>query len=182
LVTLTIIGKESTGSGAWNELEADVYDATLTSIEDAGVSQFDGKEQFKITFALDLVDEAGDQIILYKWVNKVLSAKSNLAGIIEACGGQWEVGRSFDLESLAGSQCRVMVNISDKTQKRYVADVLAPKKAAAVAAAPKAAAAVPAAKKAANPNCCVPGCKADELFVYDNDGNPFCARHAPTDD
>jgi hypothetical protein len=168
----TIVGTEG-GSGAWNELEADVYDATLTAVEDGGVSSYPpNKPQYKFTFTLDLTDDEGENIRMYNWPNQVLSPKSNVAGIIDACGKTWTPGQTFDLDSLVGSRCRVLINIREKTNKRFVADVLSIK-AVGQMAKPKASTDDTAA---VSETCGFPKC-GQQAIQYDEDGMGICVKH-----
>jgi hypothetical protein len=177
---LTGKADSGTGGGAWAKLDVGVYDAVLESFESAPSAFEPDKERFQFNFQLtEMNDDNGDPITMRYWANAVLSPRSTLASIIESMGHEWAVGEPFDIDSLVGSPCRLMVGRripkgkSKEDEHAFVQSV----EPAKDPSPPKGATKPPAAVAAADP-CCVPGCKR-ETIIYDDEGNGFCQKHQP---
>lgn len=177
-VDLTITPSEGSG-GAWAELEAGSYNAVLAAIEPVGPSTMypDSGDRLKLTFSLpeEIDDETGAPITLFYYCTQKLTTgqkQSNLWKVAEALGSTPQIGKPFALGSLIGKPCQVTVNIKDTLTgpRPFVAMVMPPRKGRG--------AAPPAPAPAADEICCVPKC-GQAVSIYDEDGTPFCQKHAP---
>lgn len=177
---LVITPSEGSG-GAWADLEAGSYNATLKGAEGVGPSTLypDSGERLKLTFSLtDEIDEETNAAIeLFYYVTQKLTTgvkQSNLWKVAEALGTPPEIGKPFAIGSLIGKSCQVTVNIKDTTAgpRPFVAMIMPARKATKAAAQ----AAAPADDVAVV--CCVPKC-GKPVHVFDDEGTPFCEKHAP---
>lgn len=175
----TIIPGEG-NSGAWAELKAGMYAATLASIEDAGISTMypaDGP-RYKLGFEMTgLKDDNGDPIVLHKWVSQKITdgkMQSNLLKYAQALGLPPVKGQPYRVKELIGRPCQVFVNVKDSEQgpRPFVAEVVPannmPGPAAAAAPAPLA------------DICRVEGCEA-ERTKFTAKATPLCDAHTAED-
>ncbi len=175
-----LTGKSDTGGAAWAKLDVGVYPATLTSFESSPSAFEPDKERFQFNFTLDdqYEDDGETPVVMRYWANAVLSPRSTLASIIEAMGFAWTVGQGFDLDTLVGQPCRLMVGRKTPQGKTeaiaFVQSVVGPE--AKTKAAPKKAAptAAVAGDDGIGPcvSCGEPGTK------FTGKGKPICEECA----
>lgn len=179
---MTVLTPTEGQSGAWADLEPGVYEATLTAIEDVGVSAAypDSGPRFRLVYTLDgVMDEEGKPVTMFSWCSQKLTTgakQSNLWALAETLGAPPQKGVPYDVEAqLAGKRCQVVVNLKDTQNgpRPGIANVLPPRKGPAGAMA----AAAPPAAPAADDVCGVPGC-GKPLARYDDKGIPLCEGHS----
>ena len=143
------------------DIEAGVYQATVTKVEPA-----DGTfgEQVKFTFSVDgQMTDDGSPLELWGWASQKLNPKSKLWKWAKVLSGQEPIkGTVFDVEELTDKRCSLLVirEETDEGVRCKVKDVLVPKKTAA-----------PTSDTCSQ-------CDRD-VFVFDAQGVPLCADHAP---
>lgn len=176
---MTVLTPTEGQSGAWAELEPGVYDATLTAIEDVGVSPAfpDSGPRFRIVYTLDgMEDDDGQPVKMFDWCSQKLTTgakQSNLWKLTEALGVPPQKGVPYDVEAqLVGKRCQVVINTKDTQNgpRPGIASILPPKKGAAPAAA--------APQPVAQDVCKVCGGPLDK---YTKSGTPLCANHTADD-
>ena len=183
-----------TGGGAWAHLPADVYDAVLESYEERirPLDQFnDDPDAMRLTlkFRLDdlpgslletLGEGAENPVYMLHWVNKTLSAKANLAPVLDALGIAWGPGEATDLDDMPGKRCRLVVGRKTpqgKTEEIAFIQSVVPAKAVTPDAPSKTKKAAPSA---GSDTCDVEGCAAP-VNSYTKRGKALCSSHDAED-
>lgn len=173
------MGSDATGSAAWAEVKAGVYAATLVSYESLGMQSYQGgpeRERMRFRFELEgeTDKETGEPVGLFVYANLVLTPKSNLAQIITDMGVDWTPGQAFDLDTLVGRRCQVVVKRVDgpNGERPQITGLLPAQGGRAAVKSDD----VPFDKD----TCDVKGCGA-EVTHYTNGGTPLCAKHTGED-
>ena len=152
---------ESKESGQPIPLDAGLYPAVVESVVPEPGGQFG--DQIKLYLKTEEIGDDGEPIILWAWASMKLTTMSKLYGWVTAItGSPPETGKRFVIdEILVGKPCRVQLSdeTRDGTTRKRVTDILAPKKAA------------PTSDTCSQ---CDRG-----VFVFDAQGVPLCADHAP---
>lgn len=181
---MTITAKEFEG------LKPGMYPGDLEGYEEA-----DGNfgPSIKLIWALfekdgvtPLKKADGEQITKWQWVSQKLTPRSNLWNLLKSLGMTPVLGQEYEVDELmaphVGRRASLMIKLVDTptgpTDK--IVDIMvedAPASAPASKAPPAAKKAAPAAAEPAAEVCCVPKC-GGVLFKYDDEGNPFCQKHA----
>lgn len=178
---MTVLTPTEGTSGAWADLEPGVYDATLTDIEDIGVSPAypESGPRFRLVYTLGgMQDEEGKPVTMFAWCSQKLTTgakQSNLWTLAETLGAPPQKGVPYDVHAqLIGKPCQVVINIKDGASgpRPQVANVLPAKRNGAVAASRP--------QGEAADVCRVTGC-GQPLARYTAGGTPLCASHTADD-
>ena len=156
-------------SGTPIPLEAGVYAAKVSGVEEADGGQFG--DQVKLLLTTDEPDADGQPIELWAWASRKLTTRSKLWRWVTALtGSPPQLGRVFTIEDLLiDKPCRVQISeetLDDGTSRRKVSDILAPSKRPAQASA----------NEAERGNCAECGAAVD---YYTQDGGAYCDSHGP---
>ena len=122
---------EATESGSPIPLEAGVYPATVSAVEEAPGGQYG--DQVKLFLETAELGDDGLPIILWAWYSRKLTTKSKLYRCVTAITGSApELGKVFRIEELlVGKPCRVQVSeetLDDGSTRKWVSDILGPSK------------------------------------------------------
>ena len=122
---------EATESGSPIPLEAGVYPAKVSGVEEAEGGQFG--DQVKLLLLTDEPADDGEPIELWAWASRKLSTRSKLWKWVTAITGSMpEVGKTFKIEGLLiGKPCRVQISeerLDDGSTRKKVSEILAPSK------------------------------------------------------
>ncbi len=169
-------------SGAWADVEAGSYDATITGFTDAGVSTVYPKDGPRVRLELTLdgmLDDEGNPIVMYRYDSQKMTTgamTSNLWKWAEAAGIPPQKGVGFKMSNFLGCKVQAVVNVekkADGTSRPKVTALLPPRKnRSGLAASVR-------AEQPENVNQDIGGCiVCDEPgTAFSPKGKPLCEAH-----
>lgn len=113
-------------SGADREpVSEGVHAVVLADVADLGIlpTAFGDKHKVQFTYLTDEADEQGKTKYLFERFTASLHEKASLRKRVKQLTGNAELGASFDLESLIGTQARVVVEHNEGNDGKVYANV-----------------------------------------------------------